>query len=291
MIKIGDFARLTGISVRSLRHYDELGLFKPAHVNEASGHRYYSLDQLPRLNRITALKNLGLSLKQITDLLKVDLSADEIRGMLLLRRAELHQLIEAQERCLTEVENSLKRIEQEGRLSEYAVVLKQIEPLAIVSNRPDLHQDESTHMDIADPIQRAFFALYDRVQAHQISVENAIGIYHNPRLLAKQTPPNLPYAITGQGLECGFTLTDSNLLDTHQPDLCIYELPPIQCMATVLFKGSLRERAEGSLALYEWAGRNNCTFTGPVREIYLRVVDDNLEHPENLVEIQFPVAS
>lgn len=290
LIKIGDFARLTGVSIRSLRHYDQLGLFKPAEVNDVSGHRYYTLDQLPRLNRIAALKNLGLSLKQIIHLLEANLSADEIRGMLLLRRAELEEQIEEQERCLNEVESSLHKIEREGRLADYAIVVKQINPLPIVSMRPLQDGQKSEYPEIDDPIQRAFFDLYDKARAHNISVQDAIGLYHDPPLLNRQLTAKMPHAVSKDNFECGFILADNMHQSFAHDELKVYNLPAVKMVATVLFKGALNQRGEGSLALYEWAGRNGYSFTGPIREIYLRVVNDNLADTENLVEMQFPVA-
>ncbi len=65
MFKIGDFSKLSLVSVKTLRYYDELGLLKPARVDEFTGYRYYSASQMPRLNRILALKDLGLSLEQV----------------------------------------------------------------------------------------------------------------------------------------------------------------------------------------------------------------------------------
>ena len=55
MFKIGDFSKLSRVSVKTLRYYDELGLLKPAHVDHFTGYRFYSADQLPQLNRILAL--------------------------------------------------------------------------------------------------------------------------------------------------------------------------------------------------------------------------------------------
>ena len=65
MLKIGDFSQLAQVSVRALRIYDEMGLLKPVHVDRFSGYRYYEAEQLPRLNRIIALKDLGLTLDQM----------------------------------------------------------------------------------------------------------------------------------------------------------------------------------------------------------------------------------
>jgi DNA-binding transcriptional MerR regulator len=69
MFNIGEFSRLGGVSVRTLRHYDEIGLLRPATVDPDTGYRGYSADQLGQLNRIMALKELGLSLTQARRLL------------------------------------------------------------------------------------------------------------------------------------------------------------------------------------------------------------------------------
>jgi DNA-binding transcriptional MerR regulator len=65
MFKIGDFSNLTRVPVRTRHYYDEIGLFRPQHVDPFTGYRYYSFEQLPRLNRILALKDLGFALEQI----------------------------------------------------------------------------------------------------------------------------------------------------------------------------------------------------------------------------------
>jgi DNA-binding transcriptional MerR regulator len=70
MYVIGTLARLAGVSVRSLRHYDDVGLLTPASVDPKSGHRWYRPDQLHRLHRILALRDLGLSLSAIADALQ-----------------------------------------------------------------------------------------------------------------------------------------------------------------------------------------------------------------------------
>lgn len=63
MFKIGEFSRLSRVSVRMLRHYDQLGLLTPSQTDSFTGYRYYSANQLPRLNRILALRDLGFSLE------------------------------------------------------------------------------------------------------------------------------------------------------------------------------------------------------------------------------------
>ena len=82
MFTVGEFARLAQVSRRLLRYYDEIGLLKPSHTDRFTGYRYYCAEQLPQLNRILALKDLGLSLEQIRRVIQDNVSTDEIHGML-----------------------------------------------------------------------------------------------------------------------------------------------------------------------------------------------------------------
>jgi DNA-binding transcriptional MerR regulator len=94
MLKIGDFSRLGQISVDTLRHYDTLGLLKPTVVDQATGYRYYTFQQLGRLKRILALKDLGLSLEQIVPFMEDEVSTEQLKGMLKLKQMEITQRIE-----------------------------------------------------------------------------------------------------------------------------------------------------------------------------------------------------
>src|SRR5690349_19664882 len=102
--KIGDFSQLGQVSVRTLRLYDQLDLIKPAETDQWTGYRYYTLDQLPRLHRILALKDLGLSLDQIAQLLKNDLPVKQMREMLLQKQTELAQQ-------LTDMQTQMRRVQ------------------------------------------------------------------------------------------------------------------------------------------------------------------------------------
>ena len=69
MLRIGEFSALSQISIYMLRHYDEIGLLTPEHTDNFTGYRYYSEAQLPTANKIRALKNMGLSLPLIKEIL------------------------------------------------------------------------------------------------------------------------------------------------------------------------------------------------------------------------------
>ena len=73
MLKIGEFSKLSRVSVRMLRHYDQKGLLTPSEIDQMTGYRYYSENQLSQVFRITALKDLGFSLAAIREILTKEL--------------------------------------------------------------------------------------------------------------------------------------------------------------------------------------------------------------------------
>jgi DNA-binding transcriptional MerR regulator len=121
MFTIGEFARLGDISIRMLRHYDEIGLLTPARVDPVTGYRSYSIAQLRELNRIVALRGLGFSLAEVRQLLS-GITAIELRGMLLLRRADLERQLEADRVSLARIEARLRAIEREDELADDIIV-------------------------------------------------------------------------------------------------------------------------------------------------------------------------
>ena len=70
MFRIGQLAGIYKISGKTLRYYDELGLLKPQYVDQMTGYRYYTSSQIPVLNEIFLLKEMGLSLKEIAYLMQ-----------------------------------------------------------------------------------------------------------------------------------------------------------------------------------------------------------------------------
>ena len=131
MFSIGEFARHGRVSVRMLRHYDAIGLLRPATVDAATGYRFYQAGQLAELNRIIALKDLGFTLGQVQAILAEQVSAAELRGMLKLRRAEIHAQIQDETARLGRVEARLATIEDEARVPVDGVVIKRLAPVRV----------------------------------------------------------------------------------------------------------------------------------------------------------------
>ena len=132
MFSIGEFARLGGVSIRTLRHYDDIDLLRPATVDPETGYRGYSATQLGQLNRVMALKELGLSLGQIRRLLD-GVTLGELHGMLILRRAQLELELEQHKNHLLGVEARLRSIAREDGMPADDIVAKTIPATGVVA--------------------------------------------------------------------------------------------------------------------------------------------------------------
>jgi DNA-binding transcriptional MerR regulator len=129
MLKIGDFARISGISIKALRYYDDIGILTPVHTDTFTGYRYYGLEQIARSERITALKAMGLSLDQIALMLEQRLSDDDVRALLHEKRRELGVQMDVLRTQIDEIDCQLELMERERQLmNDYTVTLRDFDP-------------------------------------------------------------------------------------------------------------------------------------------------------------------
>src|SRR5690349_13192442 len=154
MLKIGEFSRLSQVTVKTLHHYDEIGLLKPAQVDPFTDYRYYTLDQLPRIHSIMALKELGLSLEEIAQLLLEDLAPEQIRGMFRLKQAESQQRVREEQVRLAQIAFRLRQLEQEGMMQTVDIVIKKVEPFYALTLR-GIYQTRQEREVTGKAIERA----------------------------------------------------------------------------------------------------------------------------------------
>lgn len=286
MLKIGDFSQLGQVSVRTLHHYDERGLLKPARIDDWTGYRFYSVEQLPRLNRILALKDLGFSLGQIGRLVADDVPAEQLRGMLALRQAEIERQLTDGRMRLLRVETRLKQIEQEGKPAPYEVVLKRTAPQTIASIRttvPTLEDMPACRCDLYDE-------LYDSLGGRRVEPGTPeYALYHTVEYMDHDIDMEAAVAVDRIPLEASGVPTVGN------DRLTLRELPAVREMASVIHEGSAWEIPQAITALFAWVGANGYSTTGPYRELHLYGRENDLfrTDPANvesvLVEIQIPV--
>ena len=271
VFKIGDFSRLSLVSVKALRYYDELGLLKPAWVDAFTDYRYYSASQLTRLNRILALKDMGLSLEQIAQLLGKEPTPDQIRGMLRLKQVELRQqLVEGQAR-LVRIEAWLHAFEQEVTMPAYEVVLKKVVPLQVAQ----IHGIAPTMEQIGPTLDHLFDEVmgYIRQQGATL-VGPGITLYYNPEFHEHDIHIEACMAFEGA------------LKSNEQ--VKVVELPVVETMASVIHHGSFSTLNQAYNAILKWIEANGYHINGPNRELNLEY-ERGGDQSKFVTEVQFPV--
>ncbi len=269
MFKIGDFSKLSQLTVKTLRYYDELGLLKPVSVDHFTGYRYYSADLLPRLNRILALKDLGLSLNQILALLNDNLSAEQIRGMLRLKQVEVQERVEDEQARLARVEARLRQIEEEGKMPTHEVVIKKVPALRIASVRGII------------PTYSQQAQLWSELEAYL--AQNGLRP-KGPCLALYYDTEYKEHDVDAEVCEpIGANLRGNELVK-------VYNLPAVETMASVVHKGTFSTLSQAYNAIMAWVQANGYRIAGPNREIYVKTGEPvQQDDPSYVTEIQFPV--
>ena len=271
MFKIGDFSKLSLVSVKALRYYDELGLLRPARVDEFTSYRYYSASQLTRLNRILALKDMGLSLEQIALLLDTEPTPDQIRGMLKLKQVELQQQLAEGQARMIRIQAWLQAFEQEVTMPAYEVVLKKVAPLKVAQIRgvaPTMEQ-------IGPTLDRLFDQVATHIEQNGATIAGpGITVYYDREYSDRDVNVGACFSFTGP------------LKDGEQ--VKVSELPAVESMATVIHHGPFSALNQAYNSIFRWIEANGYQISGPNREINLEY-ERGGDQAKFVTELQVPV--
>jgi DNA-binding transcriptional MerR regulator len=272
MFSIGDFARHGRVSVRMLRHYDAIGLLRPAAVDQATGYRSYEAQQLARLNRIVALKDLGFTLQQVQTILDDKVSVEELRGMLRLRQADLQSQIATDTTRLAQVEARLQVIEREGAMPADDVQVKRIPRVRVAALTGTAASFEPA--SIGPVIQPLSCELWGRLgRAGLTPTGPAIAWYED--------------APDGDGVLVHAAVpVDAGPAADH--DLVVVDLPEIERAATIVHRGSMDHVMATIQALARWIDANGYRSAGYNRELYIEAGEDR---DTWVTELQEPLAT
>lgn len=123
MLKIGEFSKLTQVSIRMLRYYDQHGLLQPALVDTFTGYRYYRPEQIPQLSRIIFLRDSGFSVAEIAAALR-DWRDDTVKTLLAEKAREIESEIEGKRASLERIRAALSDIERQQAVLNYNIVIR-----------------------------------------------------------------------------------------------------------------------------------------------------------------------
>jgi len=269
MLKIGDFSKLSRISIRMLRHYDEIGLLVPESVDEFTGYRYYSEAQLLIANRINALKDMGFSLSVISEILKTYNDPKVLKKYLLQKQAELKELAEKTGRQLRILETTINRLGKDDSVMEYSVVLKEIPERYVASLRKIIPSYDREGM-LWEQMMRELAS-----QNVQIAYPcNSMAIFHDKEHKEQDVDVEIQIPVQGSRQNTGNV---------------VFKTVPAVLVASVTFKGSYDQIAPVNQAIVNWIRDNRYNFNGAMFNIY-HVSPAQTQNPDEFVtEICFPV--
>ncbi|GCE31385.1 MerR family transcriptional regulator [Dictyobacter alpinus] len=269
-LKIGEFARIGQVSIVTLRYYDQYGLLKPSALDPETGYRYYRLDQLPRLNRILTLKDLGFPLEEIALLLEHDLSLEQLRTLFVRKQDYVQQVIQTEQARLNRIAARLRQIEQEETMPDYDILLKQVPPLLVASIRERI--PASSEYGILD--QQLLAYLQEKgiqISGPKLFLWHSAHRWNEERMeIDAEVAVPLAHRIAGN------------------EQINIHYLPASLVASTVHIGNDL-SIGRAYMSLRRWIEANHYQLSGPVRQIRLQS-PEAADTGKPITEMQFPVS-
>ncbi len=268
-LRIGDMARLGGVSVRMLRHYHELGLLEPAEIDEWTGHRSYHRSQLATLQEIVRLRRFGLPLARIAEVTEPSATIEQLQQVLLDRQRELASELADGQQTLAELEAHLTELTntttQETTMTTSGTTAIEVEiksePARLVAQLSAIAESWAPE-DIGPTIQPLYPELMARMEKAGVAIAG---------------PSTAWYADTEDGkIQVHATLTIAERPDGDAESLGfeVVELPALSKVASTIHTGTMDDCDRTYDALLEWVESNGHRAVGYSREIDIECEPD-----------------
>ncbi|MEM9950319.1 MAG: MerR family transcriptional regulator [Chloroflexota bacterium] len=275
MFRVGEFSRIASVTIETLRHYDAIGLFKPAKVDSFTGYRYYKANQLQTLHQILALKEFGLSLEEIKNILQDNPSVKDVREMLDTQLALAEKTIAEAQQQRERILARLHHLDTDEAMPTYEISLKPVEMLVIASVRETI----ATVEQIPQRWNEIFTMIAEWIHANKLSISFPMALYHDEG-----------YTTTDVDTECAFILHKMEIekkTESKHP-IMIRELDAVPQVASVIvanFHKNVDGLKPAYIALGKWVCDNEYHIVSAPREIYYGSPATN----DFTAEIQFPI--
>lgn len=263
LYRIGMFAGMNHVTVKALRHYDDLGLLKPVHVDEESGYRYYTAGQLPVIHQILVLRNMGFSLEEIKEIQE----GYPEREMLIRRKKKL--LIEIAEKTakLAQVESYLS---SEKIDTNYHVLVKSLPEVIVASMRTRI-SDYGALFDVVPPMGQEM----ERLGCICAEPEYCFSIYHDGEYREEDIDVEICEAVVEKR-------KDSEMVSFKA-------IEAVETAACILHKGPYEGFPQAYAAILRFVEENGYELCGYPRESYIDGAWNKDSADDWLSEIQFPI--
>lgn len=269
MFKIGDFSKLSKISIRMLRHYDEIGLLIPTHINKVNGYRYYSANQLSTTNRIHALKDMGFSLSSIKEILTEYNDRESLIRYLNIHYSQVREHLEDTQKKLLQIETTIERIGRIDIMKNYDVTIKDFAPKYMMTLRGTIptYQDEGM----------LWHQLCSETDGHNVQVDvpnYSKAVFYDIGYKENYVDVEIQLAVSG------------NYEDTENVK---FRTVPSVTAATAIVKGNFNQLTDACEAIGNWISDNNYDVDGPMFNIYHIGPGQDSNSDNWVTEVCFPV--
>lgn len=266
MFSIGMFSKINKITTKTLRYYEDIGLLKPEYVDEFTKYRYYTTEQLPKLHQIITLKQMGLSLVEIKEILE---KPEEVEKILINKEKDILDVMRNEEYKLIKLRNYLKNLK--GEVDMNNVIIKSLPKVKIASMRKVLKNYDE------------LFNLFPNVMAGEMMKSGCtcmvpdycFNIYHDGE-----------YRETDMDVEMCQAIND---LKEDTDLLKFKEIDEVENAVCILHNGPYSTLGKTYADAFKWIQDNKYEVIGHFRESYIDGIWNKENEEEWLTEIQIPV--
>lgn len=265
MLKIGDFSRLSRVSIRMLRYYDEVGLLKPDRVDDFTGYRYYSEEQLLVMGKINALKDMGFGVNAIAEIMK-NSNPKEIEQIFQVQKAQLLEEIKDLNHRIRFLDTAIARLRKD-EIMKYDCIIKQMPERYVASVRKVIPKYEEEG--------RLWHILFsETAKFGMIPCGPAMAKLHDKEYKENDVDVEVQIEVKGH-----YENTE-NVTFFTEPEMTV---------ASATFKGSYDQFSDVYASLAAWISENGYEFTGPMMDVYHVSPNDTRNPDEFVTEICCPV--
>lgn len=270
MFKIGEFSRLSQVSIRMLRYYDEQGLLKPAKIDEESGYRFYQVQQLPVLEKIVLLRNLKFSVAEIAEVIQ---SVDEshLEKRLNEKYQQIEKEIELEKKRLLQIEETIQRIKNEAE-EFYHISFKSVPKESVVSLRkkiPTYFHEGKLWAEFGQHLEKQSIDFLP-------GTPNNVTIFHDE-------------CYQEESIDIEICLKVKEIVEVGKPLQC-YQIEELPLVASIFVKGPYEKIAGAYASLAKWLDVNKeFEMLKPTRQIAHRGPCEEMSSENYLTELQIPL--
>ena len=268
MFRIGEFSKMGKTTVKTLRYYDDVGLLKPEEIDNFTGYRFYSTDQLMTLHQIQAYRQIGLSIDEI----RLILAGKDAAPILEKRRAELSSEIASGTDQLSRIEFILKGNGKESFMS-YIATIKELPECIVYSKRLTVPNYDA-YFEVIPPIGERLMQQYPELKC--AVPEYCFIIY-----------------LDGEYRERDINIEFCETVDRMWPDFddFVFKNMPAVKVVSVLHKGPYSELGQAYAFAAKWVKENGYVVADNPRESYIDGIWNKDSEADWLTELQIPIAT